>query len=163
MRKNQLPDEEFEKRMERSHWAARRVETFLKSKGMDVELLPMKIRPTFEERFQYSDKADMIWHRKGGDCRIEVKHRPDLRFTCAADYKFPTLFVDTVASFERERELPLGFYTIVNADATVFAYVPPKTQSKWKKIKTFDSATKQKTWFYEIPVAEVPKWVKMSQ
>lgn len=161
MRKNQLPDEAFHERMKRSHWAAQQVEKFLKSRGMDVELLPMKIRPTFEERFDYSDRADMIWHRATGDHRIEVKHRPDCNFTSAADYPYPTMIVDTVLSFERERDLPLGFYTIVNADATVFACVPPSTEKKWIKKERWDKFTKMDTWFYEIRLADIPRWVRM--
>jgi hypothetical protein len=132
-----------------SLWLAAR---WLWSFGYSVTVPPMAVRAKVQDMGCYSDNGD-LWISKGSiNERIEVKHRPKLHFTCAADYPFSTVFVDAAHNWDRARIKP-RCYLIFNADLTYMAIVKGNTFPAWRRVEKMDRGRVRK--FYECPIDRV--------
>jgi len=82
----------------------------------------MYVRPSYEERFEYSDHGDLFIPGSGW---VDVKHR-DVNFP---PYPFKDVYTITKHAFERT---PCYQYFIINRDCTHAMIVDSKTSDRWK-------------------------------
>jgi hypothetical protein len=69
---------------------------------------------------------------------LEVKsRRSTCPFTCADDFPFPDVFVDTESGWRDKEEKP-DYYAIVSQDTEAIVAVDGKTRDEWKTRKVFD-------------------------
>jgi hypothetical protein len=100
---------------------------WLRSRGHKLRVNPIRIRPSFEERRNYSDSGDIIL--LDPERRVEVTHRK-LRFTCRSDFPLDALFVEKVAKYERRSPEPYA-YVALNKPMTHAAIVLCSTRPNW--------------------------------
>lgn len=69
---------------------------------------------------------------------VEVKsRRGTCPFTCAADFPFGDVFVDTEAGWRDKEEKP-DYYAIISQDTEAVVAVDGTTRDEWKTRKVFD-------------------------
>jgi hypothetical protein len=133
------------------------VAKWLWKQGNTVIIPPIKIRPNIERRLEYSDSGDVFFIPGGGinmenGILIEVKHRKKLIFTCADDYRFKTVFVDTCHKYERKQVKPYAYFA-VNKNMTHAAVTRvKKTIQDWRKKTIFDEEKGREEIIYECPI-----------
>jgi hypothetical protein len=94
----------------------------------NVIVRAIHIRPSADVRAEYSDQGDLEILQV-----VEVKRDWKRAFTSAADYPFPAMLVDNVASYERKRTKPYA-YVVLNADATYAGIVKPQqSRTYWER------------------------------
>lgn len=138
-------DEEFLTALADSQTAVDTVAAFLAGKGAAVTVQPMRVRPTFEERFDYQDSGDIHINQ-----RIEVKHK-QTDFTCLDDFPFPTIITDSVYKVDTIPWGHLHSYVIVNRAATHAALIPALTRKHWAPIVVWDSKEREQRQYYACP------------
>jgi hypothetical protein len=72
--------------------------------GLHVETPPFRLREHISERRDFKDEGDLIVE----GYVIEVKSR-DLYFTCASDFPYDTIFVDTVRNWAEKKVKSLAY------------------------------------------------------
>ena len=112
---------------------------------------PVTIRPTYErpdvlQRAEYADQGDLEIIQI-----VEVKHRPELHFTCRADFPYPTIIVDQASSYDKKKQKPY-MYMILNADCTHYAIVRGDTKKHWTEGETVNKFNGMKVLYYYCPV-----------
>ena len=118
--------------------------------GCAVVVLPLQLRPSFDDREGFGDVADLLVKKSGGKWkRAEVKGRK-IPFTSAEDYPYATIFVDR--SSKADATTP-DVYFIVNDKLTYAARIDSATKDKWIGPKTYSDRTKG----YDLTVYECPK------
>lgn len=138
-------DERFRSELAKGHTYARHVAHLLMERGLTVQLPPSRFRSHVSERGQWSQDVD-LW--VGRECRdghdhvgpgrlpIEVKSR-DLAFTSAADYKYPTAFVDTKSGYEKKQRKPSATI-LVSRPTGGLLVIRKTTQPLWTEKDGFD-------------------------
>jgi hypothetical protein len=122
-------DDDFVEQLRNSNPAVLKVGAYLErvaDDGYTVTVHPVRIRPTFEQRFAYKDDGDFTIAFRG-----EVRHR-QLHFTSADDYPFPYVNADDCKKIDDAHPKPYGYFQ-VNADMTVAAFVPHSTAKYWRR------------------------------
>jgi hypothetical protein len=109
-----------------------------RGRGYDVTVPLPRMRECFEDRAGYGDWWDLEVCRGQARWRFEVKSRT-LRFTGAADYPYPTIFVDRVEKALACRRLLAG-YLVLNTGYTHVALVAARTWRSWVIKDRFDGA-----------------------
>jgi len=122
-----------------AHWLTR-------TWGLKVTIAPTLVRPDTPQRQDYLDEGDLEIVQ-----RVEVKHRPDLLFTCAMDYGYPSLIVDTVHKWDRAHPKAWA-YIIINGPGSHCAVIRRDTAPRWHKQELTDKRTGLKDLFYLCPV-----------
>jgi hypothetical protein len=133
------------------------VARYLSAKGYAVEIPPGLIRPTPEENEIYRDNGDLFVLRK---TRIEVKHRPELHFTGAADFPFPTMIVDVAHSWDRANPKPAR-YLICNDDLSHAGVIEAGTREHWIQTERLDRHCGRTRSYYECPI-ELVQFIRLS-
>ena len=138
-------DAEFLSALQDSQTAVDTVAAFLAAKGASVTVQPVKVRPTFEQRFDYQDNGDIHITQ-----RIEVKQK-QTDFTCLDDFPFPTIITDAVYKVDAIPWGNLHSYVIVNRALTHAALVPAVTRKHWEPIRVWDSKEREHRSYYVCP------------
>jgi hypothetical protein len=126
------------------------VADWLRGSGYRVWMPELRIRPDAAVRSAYSDHGDLLIAE-----RVEVKRRPDLSFTCAADYPYRGgIIVDVCHSWDKASPRPLA-YVILDNDASHAAIVPRHTASQWQRVRRFDRERGREREFYICPLVHV--------
>lgn len=147
---HEIKDATFAEDLERSKVAVNRSAEYFSAKGYPVIIEPTFLRPDFAKMHDYSDD---------GDLKIvitcEIKHRPDIAFTGADDFPYPSIIVDTCRLFQRHKTAPF-WYLIWNRDYTCFALVDVrKTFKFWVKKERYDKKKGRMREFYELDTSLV--------
>ena len=125
-------DPTFVEDLERSHESVRAVKKWLEGKGFEATIPPTIVRPSSDERFDYSDNGDIHL-----TMRTEVKHRVEIPFTDRASFPFGTVIVDKCHKYDKARPKPY-VYVICNKPLTHAMLVYPRTTArKWTVEKRF--------------------------
>jgi hypothetical protein len=119
------------------------VAKYLRTQKVMVHLEPTRLRPSAAERAGWSDEGD-IWAL----AKYEVKHRPKLHFTSRHDYPYDTVFIDSVAGFERKNPPPFCYW-IVNAEETHALVVYLSSFPRWKRRITYNKVHGREQMVYE--------------
>jgi hypothetical protein len=131
-------------------WAAVfRVAQYLHAKGNClVQINPLRIRPSFEQRNGYGDDADILLKMVDKErwWKIEVKWK-QLEFI--DQYPFPTVFLDRIDKSDSAQ--PDGYY-IVNKPMTHAVSVMARTRSSWSPVTTMDTKKGYEFSCYQCPV-----------
>mgnify|MGYP006415708241 CR=1 FL=1 len=123
---------------------------------------PLQVRRNDQDYRECSDSGDLlvrlIPNTEGGDDEVvEVKWRPRLNFTCAADYPYP----DSICVCDAHRfdptDMPLAFF-IWNAAGTHFAIIYPDTTAKHWIRKPFYQNGVRKPDLFMCPLNLVSNW-----
>jgi hypothetical protein len=115
------------------------VACWLKGLGYDPLITPPQTR--LRENYKQFDQGDIVISQ-----RIEVKCR-DLDFTCAEDYRFPTVFVDVKENLADEYLRMVWAYVIVNKQQTHAALLRTSDRDKWIEFRGHDNrANLPRTW-----------------
>jgi hypothetical protein len=147
-------DPNFVEDLKNSHAATLTAAEFLQARGFHVEVNPLAVRPTVEERHKYSDNGDLWATRIEDRKRIEVKHR-GFDFTCADDFPHKSgLFVDEARLWDRANPKPTA-YIIMNRKQTVAVIVTADTSDKWRLVERLDREKHRVRKFYECPLDAV--------
>lgn len=128
----------------------------LREKGCDVLIPRRRVRPNVEQMAEYSDGGDIHIRYGRIKARVEVKQRPELHFTSAADFPYSTVIVDAAHLWDEASPKPL-FYLIFNATMTHFCKVHSRTFPLWKRVERMDRKKNRMRWFYLCP-KEVCEW-----
>lgn len=135
----------FLERVRQSHAAVFAVAEYYHNLGKEysVQIAALRLAPTAADAPEYSDDGDLILNRliveqwKGGGVfwrwRVEVKHRPDIPFTCAADYPYDTIMVAKQESVDKADDA--ATYVTVSADLRYGAFIPIRTRPVWKEME----------------------------
>jgi hypothetical protein len=130
------------------------VARWLSSLGYPVTVNPLRVRPDVSQMAAYADKGDIEIAQ-----RVEVKRRPNILFTCAADFPYPTVIVDVCHTWDRARPKPFA-YVILNSDATCAIIVKGESSDSWVKSSKYDRAKNRTRQFYECPI-ELCKFIRL--
>ena len=161
-------DEGFAQRYLDSLPHVERVFKWLQSKGHDVELIPSKLSPTFEDRAAYSDAGDIVLHTEKGDEIIEVKHLIKNGAWTGAD-DFPNfgrprhkrlVLVDGCEQWDKKHPKPY-LYIVTNGAVTHCYYIDRNTRKYWQKLKLFDPYKGFEVWKYLCPI-QFARFVSMN-
>lgn len=132
--------------LKRSQIAVRRTADYLSALGFPVIVEPTFVRPNSDAAPEYADSGDLR-----AVITVETKHRPDIEFTCAEDFPYPTVIVDKASTFDRKRPRPF-YYFIWNADYSVCIIVDvAKTVKRWRKVERY--AHGRTSAYYELDTA----------
>ena len=107
------------------------VEEELRKEGINTQVHPLRIRPTFTEPGEWSDKYDLM---AGSDLEyhIEVKSRNTPAFTCVDDFPYDTIFIETLNSWnKRAKNGTPDWWVVVNRDTAGSMAIPAHTSSTW--------------------------------
>jgi hypothetical protein len=105
--------------------------------GFGVYVPPPRFAPRLSECFDYVDNGDLFLTREfWPKQRIEVKRRPDLHFTDAESYRFPTVWFTNDAALQRAGSSVDAYYC-ANAEVTHAAIVAQHTRRHWRKTGAF--------------------------
>lgn len=140
-------DEDFVSVLKDSDKYVGLVEAWLQSKGADLERDPLEIRPDFESRASYRDNGDLRIKQ-----RVEVKHRPDILFTCAEDYPYDSVIVNSANLIDGIDSIRRWAHVIVSGNGTHACIILERTRYLWFKQDKFDSKDQETTSFYFCPV-----------
>lgn len=102
---------------------------WLRGKGLAVVTRPTRIRPTPEQRSEFSDFSDLEILQK-----VEVKHRPKIDFQSPADFPFPSVTVDVCHRYDEAFPKPYA-YLILNASLSAAFIVKCETRPMWSRAK----------------------------
>lgn len=129
----------FQKSLIKSHNAVVLVAEWFKANGYEVNIEPLRVSPTFEERQEYSDQGDLYVKMDGQWERIEVKN-PKCDFTHLGNFPFRNrLFICQTRAWDRAEPKPHRFY-IVNRARTHAAVVDPiATRAQWWEEEVTDT------------------------
>ena len=128
----------FAERLHRSEAARQFVTDWYRKYGIQVDEPDLEVAPDYQDRLLYVDGGDMFillndW------VKIEVKHRPNIKFTSAKDFgrpvagifkPFPDLIVCAKHSFDRADPKP-RLYIHLNADMSHAAVVYSRDWQRW--------------------------------
>jgi hypothetical protein len=106
--------------------------------GRIVQINPMVVRPSRDEREGYGDDFDLRVFKLGDMDwkRLEVKGKTKLSFTCAADFPYSTILLDRTD--KTDKCLVDGLF-IVSMDRRYAAYVPASTREHWREVTVYDN------------------------
>ena len=145
-------DPTFVEDLRASHSAVQVAAEWLRSSGYPVIVRPTFVRPTVEERREYSDDGDLEILQ-----RVEVKQRPDMDFREPRDFKFKTIIVDVCHTYDQARPKPHA-YMILNASLSAAFVVKCSTRPQWSRV--WRTARGREREYYECPL-NLTEFVRM--
>jgi hypothetical protein len=103
---------------QRWEWLGTRI---LLEEEYDVRMIPSRLRPDSSDRRRYGDKGDVEVRKI-----VSIKHRPDLLFTCAEDYReyYKTVTIDEVRIISKVNIWEIEEIMIFNGPGTHVCRVP---------------------------------------
>ncbi len=151
----------FQEELEISKGPVAFVANWLREHGDDVINWSEKLTVA-KDYTQYRDHQDNgdIWWRVGyGGVwhRLEVKHRPDLKFTCAEEWPHffkPGPLVCAVHAWDKADPKIWGIMSL-NSPMTHFLFIRPETRRYWTKVEIWDKRFQCKQWTYVCPTERV--------
>jgi hypothetical protein len=120
--------------------------------GRIVQINPLVVRPSRDEREGYGDDFDLRVFKLGdmGWKRYEVKGKTKISFTCAADFPYSTIYLDRTE--KADKCLVDGFF-IVSKDKQCAAFVSSATRPEWREVTDYDHDKGYPFTAYECPKA----------
>lgn len=141
------PDSAFLADLSASRSRVDRFAAMHRSRGIQIWQHPEVVRPSAEERAEFSDDGDMLV-----TLRLEHKVR-GFAFTGSGDFPFPSIIVDEAYKIDR---LPRPFvYVIESSDGEAAAVISYRTFSQWSKVRRYDASQRRECEFYEAPLSAV--------
>ena len=145
-------DPNFVRDLQASQKHVQIVAAWLISKGLTVDVLPIKIRPDVNQMNEYADDGDILVSKYNGKKhRVEVKQRK-LKFTSIHDFPYPSIIIDVAHTWDRADPKPAA-YILTNIDTTVAIVIKSKTSNKWIRKQKWDRFKKRNRIFLECPVS----------
>lgn len=138
-------DPTFVEDLKASHSAVQAAAEWLRASGYPVIVRPTFIRPTAEERRQYSDGGDLEILQ-----RVEVKQRPGIDFQDPADFPFASIIVDVCHKYDQARPKPYA-YMILNSTLSAAFVVKCSTRPKWSRVERHVGGRSRD--YYECPMS----------
>jgi len=145
-------DPTFVEDLKASHSAVQVAAEWLRSSGYPVIVRPTFVRPTAEERRQYSDGGDLEILQ-----RVEVKQRPEIDFKDPRDFPFSSIIVDVCHAYDQARPKPHA-YMILNASLSAAFVVKCSTRRQWSRVER--TARGRARDYYECPL-NLTEFVRM--
>lgn len=147
--------EDFVKALQESRDATFKVGQWLHSLGYDVRI-PAFYIPKDRTDSGVSDHGDIFIIKDGRpEKRMEVKHRPNLTFTCKEDWPFKDgIFIANVDVIERGKN-NLGAFITVNGPMTHICIIRPETRRYWSQIDVWCSNTRKVERKFQCPIEHV--------
>ena len=104
-----------------------------KNRGLKFHIPPLKVAHKRSQAMANLDDGNLFVTdvEEGRTFRLEIKYRPTLEFTSAADYPYSTVFICNTRSFDRAKH-HIATYIIFNRDLTHFISVPVSTFDQWE-------------------------------
>jgi len=152
--------EEVMQRINVSGAAAIAVCEWLLEQGFDAEVRLSKLAPDYDSRLEYSDSGDIKVTIRGKDYRYEVKNR-ELDFDSVDSFPYPSIIVDEKYKVDRNHELPLWGYAIVNRNRTGFITISSLTRDTWFVKDGFDSFLKEKRTYVHCPKLKSLRYINL--
>lgn len=146
-------DPNFVADLEHSKIAVSVAAAWLRSRGWRVDVPPTSIRPTIQQRHDYSDKGDLYISAGGLKRRVEVKCR-DFEFNDGASYPYRTVRVDARHLWDNAKPKPAA-YLILDRSMTAVAIVQGSTANRWELTTCLDRKKNRMRTFYDCPLALV--------
>lgn len=141
-----LSDADFIAALSESQQYVEQVAGWLRRNGYEVDVPALRIRPDRAQRFEYSDDGDLFVKE-----RVEVKHRPDLKFTGLHDFPFPTVVVDAAHRIEKARPLPMA-WVILNATGSAAIIVHRTSRKHWQRVELYNRKDAERKPYYTCPL-----------
>lgn len=128
--------------LRRSDEAVARVARWFAGKGWDVRKPALRVRPAVEQMADYADSGDLFVRRAGDTWhRLEVAVRR-IRFTCAADYPYPLIIVDSAHAWLKANPKPIA-YMRISETMRHAAFILSNTSDRWVRQIKHDKAKKR--------------------
>lgn len=152
-----LKDEKrFREESAYSYEAAEFLAARLTADGWPARVVPLSLRPTFADRAAYADDGDVFIDLLV-TLRVESKRRRE-NFTSPEDFKFPTIIVDNVSSYDAKSIKPWCYF-VQNEYRTACLEINVKqTRDQWKINTRPNRKSGHITEVYECPIALVKKY-----
>lgn len=111
------------------------VAEYLYKKGFGIDIKPMRVSPSYEERLNYVDDGDLIAYKNDESYIIEVKCM-SRDFETASDWPFNSTIVCAKHSFDTKKVKPFS-YILLNPGHTHAMIIKASTKDDWytKRIK----------------------------
>lgn len=150
-----MGNEAFVKRLIDSRAATFVVGRWLHSLGYDVRI-PAFYIPKDKHDKGIPDCGDIFIQKDGRpEKRMEVKHRPNLNFTCLEDWPFDGgIFLANVDVIERGSD-NLGAFVTVNGPMTHIGIVRADTRRYWSQVDVWCSNTRKVERKFACPMQHV--------
>jgi len=118
---------------------------------------PLKIRPTFEQRFEYADDGDIYIYYTDGRKRVESKPRPDFEFDSIETHPYydqgkGTAIVCECYRYDDEDPKPDAFCIIGGNKAGMIVVHVENTKHLWTKEWLYDRRKKDHGYYYMCPL-----------
>lgn len=104
--------------------------------GCDVAAEYHEFNLTGEEAAKSDEVANTVDLWVNGHI-VEVKSRNN-NFTCAADFPYPTIAIDTKSGFDRKRRKPVVYVCVSQKTGCMTALDVKETHQHWEEFKGFD-------------------------
>ena len=118
--------------------------------GVMVEQPALCVRPERRDWPQYSDSGDLFLDTPTQRLVIEVKSRR-LRFTDdPASYPWPTVFVDSVSTWDAKAYLPVAIVYVSQVTGGCLVLSVRRTREAWTRRETYDNLRDECRWRYEV-------------
>lgn len=126
-----------------------RVALWFNFQGFGTDIPEPRFAPSLADCADYLDNGDLFLHRQQEHMRVEVKHRPDMHFTGAADYPFPTVYFSSPDAVERHGD-DVDAYFCVNAAMTHAVVIERSTRKHWHLTRAWMSNSHKMEGVWEI-------------
>ena len=115
---------------------------FFRLHGLSVEVPNLSIRENISEADKWKDSFDLIVE----NFPMENKSRNE-EFTCAKDFPYSTIFVDTVSGYNNKKIKP-HVYIMISKPTGCLLWLPSLNADKWSIESKFDHTRKIYDDFY---------------
>jgi len=158
-------DELFKSQLGIGHKYSSLVADALRDHNLFVEVTPMVVRDTIQDRDLFNDEYDLL---VAGRRRIEVKSR-DVNFTDDPGlYPWPTIYVYSKRGWNAKKTLPVAV-VLISQHTEAKIVIPTSSSGTWKEKMTRDNVRNIE---YAVLVAdrsvcktfvELAEWLKRQQ
>jgi hypothetical protein len=156
--KYEKDDPHFINDLRESKRAVEVVANLIRSFGKNVNVFPVKERPSVEEMGSYSDNGDLeIIEDEKENKRIEVKQRKSLKFNNLNDFPYKTIIVDVCHTFDKADPKPYAYFILNNAMTTALV-INTNSSIYWKKVSKMDKFKNRIRDFYECPIEYIKEF-----
>jgi hypothetical protein len=148
----------FSAELKRGHAYAVEVAHRLLAMGIAVEVTPLSMRKTINDRARYLDMPNIVVPGNP-EWAIGVKSR-NLCFTGAHDFPYETAFVDTTSGWDQKKRKPIAV-VLISQQTHELAVVPGSTYSTWQKVRAHDMVRNLDDTFYSVPRMQLVEFDKL--
>ena len=129
---SESPRERWERNYREGEEARQALVAYLTARGHEVDAPEQEIAPTWESRFNYSDKGD-INVRLGGWVRVEVKRMMGWDAVAHETLPWPKAIIGKPHRLLREIKgtYPLSGVALLSANLTRLLYIPATSRHLW--------------------------------